>query len=264
MFAAPVVDYILYGKLDAMKVSVCDLLSGKVKTTLEELEAISSPVKFKQEVSSNTPLRFKAGYKKPVVAFEDKQKFIRCICLHQLILSTQSEIDQFIKGLMTNGILNVIRNNPDKPRKLLQHDNNERLTAQVVDNQFHCVFSDKGGNKHRSEEATAFNFSHYLEDVEQGLVSSNVLDPDTEEIHISEVELAPVLQFVTGCDGIPAIGFDTSITTMFDHDKPHRKLTANTCSCTLNFPVCDLLTNYESFNNEFTECMFSSPGFGKV
>ena len=264
MFAAPVVDCILYGKLDAMKVSVCDLLSGKVKTTLEELEAISSPVKFKQEVSSNTPLRFKAGYTKPVVAFEDKQKFIRCICLHQLILSTQSEIDQFIKGLMTNGILNVIRNNPDKPRKLLQHDNNERLTAQVVDNQFHCVFSDKGGNKHRSEEATAFNFSHYLEDVEQGLVTSNVLDPDTEEIHISEVELAPVLQFVTGCDGIPAIGFDTSITTMFDHDKPHRKLTANTCSCTLNFPVCDLLTNYESFNNKFTECMFSSPGFGKV
>ena len=61
MFAAPVVDCILYGKLDAMKVSVCDLLSGKVKTTLEELEAISGPVKFKQEVSSNTPLRFKTG-----------------------------------------------------------------------------------------------------------------------------------------------------------------------------------------------------------
>lgn len=84
-------------------------------------------------------------------------------------------------------------------------------------------------------------------------MTSNVLDPETEEIHISEVELAPVLQFVTGCDGIPAIGFDTSISTMFDHDKPHRKLTANTCSCTLNFPVCDLLTNYESFKNEFTE-----------
>ena len=59
MFAAPVVDYILYGKLDAMKVSVCDVLSRKVKTTLEELEAIRGPVKFKQEVSSNTPLRFK-------------------------------------------------------------------------------------------------------------------------------------------------------------------------------------------------------------
>ena len=88
MFAAPIVHYILYGKLDALKVSVSDLASGKVKTTLEELEAISDPVKFKQEASFNTPLRFKAGYTKPIVAFEDKEEFIRCICLDQLILST--------------------------------------------------------------------------------------------------------------------------------------------------------------------------------
>ena len=240
MFAAPVANYILYGKLDAVKVSVCDLLSGKVKTTLEGLEAISDPVKFKQEASFNTPLRFKAGYTKPIVAFEDKQEFIRCICLHQLILSTQSEIDH---------------------HKLLQHDNNERLTADIVDNQFHCIFSDQGRNKRRGEEAIAFNFSNYLEDVDQGLVTSNVLDPDTEEIHTSEMELTYVLQFVTGCDGTPAIGFDTSLTIMFDHNKPHRKLTANTYS---NFPVCDLLANYESFKNEFTERMFSSPSFGEV
>ena len=235
MFAAPVVDYILYGKLDAVKVLLGDLISGKVKTTLEELEAISDPVKFKQEASFNTPLRFKAGYTKPIVAFDDKKEFIRCICLHQLMLSTRSEIDQFIKGLMTNGILDFIRNNPDKSRKLLQHDNNERLTAEVVDNQFHRIFSDQGSNKRRSEEAIAFNFSHYLEDVEQGLVTSNVLDPDTEEIHTSKVKLAHVLQFVTGSDRIPAIGFDTSLTIMFDHDEPYRKLTVNTCSCTLNY-----------------------------
>ena len=74
-------------------------------------------------------------------------------------------------------------------------------------------------------------------------MTSNVLDPDTEDIHTRTVELAHVLQFVTGCDGIPATGFDTSLTIMFDHDEPHRKLTANTSSGTLNLPVCDLLTN---------------------
>ena len=142
MFAVPVVDYTLYGKLNAVKVSVNDLTSGKVKTTLEELEAISNPVKFKQESSLNTPLRFKAGYTKPIVAFEDKEEFITCICLHQLILTTQSEVDQFIKGLMTNGILDGIRSNPDKSCKLLKHDDNERLTAEIVDSQFHCIFSD--------------------------------------------------------------------------------------------------------------------------
>ena len=69
MFAAPVVDYILYGKLDAMKVSVCDLLSGKVKTTLEEVEAISGPVKFKQEVSSNTPFKVQSRIYKACCGF---------------------------------------------------------------------------------------------------------------------------------------------------------------------------------------------------
>ena len=64
----------------------------------------------------------------------------------------------------------------------------------------------------------AFNFSHYLEDVEQGLVTSNVLDPDTEEIHTSKVNLAYVLQFVTGCDAIPAIGFDTSLKWYYDEN----------------------------------------------
>ena len=33
MFAAPIVDYIMYGKLDAVKVSVSDLTNGKVKAT---------------------------------------------------------------------------------------------------------------------------------------------------------------------------------------------------------------------------------------
>ena len=45
---------------------------------------------------------------------------------------------------MTNGILDVIRNNPEKSRKQLQHDNNERLTAEVVDDKFHCIFYDQG------------------------------------------------------------------------------------------------------------------------
>ena len=99
-----------------------------------------------------------------------------------------------------------------------------RVTAEIVDNQFQCIFIDQGSNKRVSEEAIAFNFSHYLEDVEQGLMTSNVLDPDTEEIHTRRVELAHVLQFVTGCDGIPATGFDTSLAIMFDHDEPHGKL----------------------------------------
>ena len=57
-------------------------------------------------------------------------------------------------------------------------------------------------------------------------------------------ELAHVLQFVTGCPALPATGFDTNLTIVFDHEEIQRKLSANTCSCTLNIPVCDLLASY--------------------
>lgn len=151
----------------------------------------------------------------------------------------------------------MIRNSPNQSRKLLQYYEHEKLTAQ-------CVFSVEGSNKRAKEEAIAFNFTHYLEDVEEGLITTTVLDPETDEIHTSKVELAHVLQFVIGCPGLPATGFHTNLTIVFDHEEIQRKLSANTCSCTLNIPVCDLLASYESFKSEFTECIFSSPGFGKV
>ena len=122
----------------------------------------------------------------------------------------------------------------------------------------------EGSNKRAKEEAIAFNFTHYLEDVEEGLITSTVLDPETDEVHTSKVGLAHVLQFVIGCPGLPATGFHTNVTIDFDHEEIQRKLSANTCSCTLNIPVCELLASYESFKSEFTECILSSPGFGKV
>lgn len=89
----------------------------------------------------------------------------------------------------------------------------EKLTAEVVDNQFQCVLSMEGSKK-RAEEAIAFHFTHYLEDVEEGLITTIVLDPETDEIYTSKVELAHVLQFVAGCPTSPATGFNTNLTTV--------------------------------------------------
>ena len=263
MFSVPIVDYIVHGKLEAVSASVSDLPTGKVRSKLEELEAINDPVKFKQEASFNTPFRFEAGYTKPVVSFENKAELIRCICLHYLVISTLPEIDQFIEGLKTSGVLEFIRNNPNQSRKLLQLNEDQRLTAEIVDELFHFSFSE-GSNKRTSEEAIAFNFTHYLEDIAAGEITTTILDPETDGITTCKVGLEHILQFVTGCPIVPATGFDTNLTCMFDHVDCDKKLTVNTCSCTLNFPVSELLKDYQSFKNEFTECIFSSPGFGKV
>ncbi|KAK3701595.1 hypothetical protein QZH41_007413 [Actinostola sp. cb2023] len=188
-FAPPVVDYIIQGKLDAVSISIKDLPIGKVRARLEELDKISDPGEFKKEASFNTPFRFKAGYSKPIVPFEAKEEFIRCICLHYLILSTLPEIEQFIQGLKINGVLELIRNNPCQSRKLLQFSENEKLTADRVDKLFHFVLSPSGSNRRSSEEAITFNFTHYLEDVESEEVTTTILDPETDEINTVQVQL---------------------------------------------------------------------------
>lgn len=48
--------------------------------------------------------------------------------------------------------------------------------------QFHCVFIVEGSDKRAKEEAIAFNFTHYLEDVEEGLITTVVLDPEKDEL----------------------------------------------------------------------------------
>ena len=84
----------------------------------------------------------------------------------------------------------------------------QRLTAEVVDNQCQSVLSVEGSNKRAKEEAIAFNLTHYLEDVEERLITTTVPDPDTDEIHTTEVELARVLQFVN--DAPPYLPLDLS------------------------------------------------------
>ena len=264
MFSSPVVDYILHGKLEAVLTSVSDLPNEKVRLKLEELDLISDPEVFKREASFNVQFRFKAGYSKPLVTLEDKQEFFRCICLHYMILSTLPEIEQFIQGLNINGVLDTMRKNPLSSRKLLQSSGVKELSADKVDEMFHFCYSPIGSNKRKDEEAIAFNFRQYLEDVEKELVSTSILDPDTGDLNTVTVQLSHILQFITGCPGIPATGFDSQLSVNFEHTETQRKLTANTCSCTLHLPVGKVLIEYEKFKNEFTECMFNSPGFGQV
>ncbi|XP_031573320.1 G2/M phase-specific E3 ubiquitin-protein ligase-like [Actinia tenebrosa] len=181
-----------------------------------------------------------------------------------MILSTLPEIEQFIQGLNINGVLDVMRSNPMKSRKLLQFSEAEKLNADKVDQLFQFCYSPTGSNNRRDEEAIAFNFTHYLQDVEADRVSTSILDPDTDDLNSITVQLTHILQFVTGCPTIPATGFDKQLSVMFNHTETQRKLTANTCSCTLYLPVSKVLVEYESFKQEFTECMFSSPAFGVV
>lgn len=73
-----------------------------------------------------------------------------------------------------------------------------------------------------------------------------------------------VLQFITGSYQVPALKFDPVLSVQFLHNVPGRKMNANTSSNTLTLPVTSKYLDYNLFQEEFTTCIFDSPGFGNV
>ena len=262
-FLAPVVaDYIIYGTIEKANASIKDIPKAKVREKLEELQSIEDPQAFSKVASFECSFRFKAGFSKPVIKFEERDKMFRAIALHYTLLSSLSEIEQFIDGLNIHGLVDCLRQHPYEARKLFVYAENQ-LTAELLDDLFVPVFSPRGSNKRASEEAVSLNFSRYLEEVETGNVTSDIVDLTNDEVSQIVVVLSNVLQFITGSSSVPALGFVDQPSITFQHDS-QRKMSANTCANTLHLPVNTTFSTYDDFKAEFTSSMVCSPGFGNV
>ena len=265
-FAPPVVDYILYGTLEKVSFDVEYIPDRQIRDKLKELDSITDRDDFQREAeaSRNTDIRFDCGYSKPIVKYEDKEDLFHAICMHSTILASQTELNQFIDGLKLYNALDIIRAFPDSARSLLQNVGCKKLSAEDLDKLFTFELSPVGSNRRQKEEAIVMNFTRYLEDVEEGSITSVLVDPDTNEEINASVNLSQILQFVTGAAEIPPLRFKNQPRVVFNHVDPLRKLEANTCALQLCLPAKDKMTENDSFKEESTDCILNSPGFGKV
>ena len=252
-FLRSVTDYILYKDFAKITPTVDEIPDHSVRNALIDLLNIEDSATFDEEASFNFSLRFQAGYTKPLVSKIDTEELTRCMALHYTVLFCQAELDQFLEGLALNGVLDALRQHPSQSRKVLEN-HHDILTAEVVDDLFHTEYSVQGNIKREKEEAISFNFSNFLEEVESGKICHDEGTPMT---------LGDVLAFITGATNVPVIGFDQQPTITFDFNAPEGwKLTSNTCSNTIHFPVNSVLLEYESFKEEVTFCIRNSQGFG--
>ena len=195
---------------------------------------------------------------KLLVTIENKNEFVKAIALHAIIYSSLSELNQFIDGLKTCGILDLVRSNPEQLRAVFQYGK-ATLTADLLDDIFDPSFSPEGSNKRVKEERIVFNFNQMLENVEKGKV--------VEELGETElsISLSHILMFATGAAEIPAIGLIPRPSIRFNHNtSEERKLSVSTCANILTLPVSERMASLESFQEEFMFCMLNSPGFGNV
>ena len=173
-----------------------------------------------------------------------------------MILVSLSELEQFIHGLNNCNLLQLIRSNPEAFRMIFEYSN-QLLTAEMVDEVFDPVYSPVGSSAFVEEQAIMFNFNQLLEDIEQGKVSVDI------EGQSFKFTLGDILQFVTGCRDIPAIGFLPQPSISFLHgDDAKKKLSPNTCANILRFPVTEKMLKYPYFKEDIIFCIVNSPGFG--
>ena len=191
--------YILYGCVEKRTTSVGDVPNVKVRQKLEELQCCTDPEDFKQLASFNCSMRFKASYTKAIVTIDDKASLIWYICLHYTLLYALLHLGQFINGLKLYGLLEVIRQVPEKARVQFQVCEESQLTAEIVDELFEVQFSPEGSNKQPKEEAIEFHFTTLMEENEVGAIKGKVFEFSTESSTEVVFSLGDILQFVTAC-----------------------------------------------------------------
>ena len=131
-------------------------------------------------------------------------------------------------------MLHLIKEDPDSFRCLFEVGN-AKLTAEDVDSISDPVFSPAGSNKFAIEQSIIFNFNQYLEDAESGKVTGQLEDREVK------VSLSDILQFATGAQHVPAVGFSPRPTIVFLHHlHMARKISTNSCANILKFPVSGL------------------------
>ena len=177
-FTPTIPDYKVYGKIEKVSRCITDVPNPKVRQKLEDLEKIKDLEVFTKVASFKCPFRSQAGFSKPVITIEDKDKLFHAIALHSTLLTSLSEINQFVEGLNLYGLLNHLHQYPLKACHLFLHTRNQ-LTAEKMDDLFMPLFSPRESNKHTSGEAVSLNGSSYLEDVESGNITCNVVDFNT-------------------------------------------------------------------------------------
>ena len=82
------------------------------------------------------------------------------------------------------------------------------------------LFAEPGSNKRELEERVSFNFTRYLEDVNDAKVKGTIQDFDTAEKSHVVITTGMVLQFITGSYQVPALKFDPVPSLKFLHDDP--------------------------------------------
>lgn len=96
----------------------------------------------------------------------DRDKLINTIALYYTVVRCKAQVDQLTEGLRVLGILELMKENPNKAKDLLIYKEPEHLTADKIISMFSSRLSSVGSNSREDEEQIVLFWVHFLQLIE--------------------------------------------------------------------------------------------------
>ena len=260
-FCSALASHIL--SIDIPPLNSSDVPCFDLKQKLEQAEASQTQEEL-DRILQDLDERFEAGYNKLVINLSDKKDVVDKVTRHWMITRQLQEVEQFVRGMRSNGVLDMLKRHKDESLMEFVYDS-KHLTARKIQDMFRIVYSDDEEKKKR-EQDVAYNWCNFLDELELHAVKevrvSDFLAEEDEEKSLS-MKLEDVLFFLTGSKFLPSISIGSG-RIIFDHDSDQeRRISVSTCALKLTFPICERYMS-EEFTTNIMDDIISSPGFGMV
>ncbi|XP_062522350.1 G2/M phase-specific E3 ubiquitin-protein ligase-like [Corticium candelabrum] len=234
--APAIYTYMATMSLDSVidEISPLDLPDPNLADTVEKISEMnddSSP-EFQSLVASLGEFIIAAGYTHKVTA-TNKADMVLKIFLHEIVLSRKAELDQLSVGL--GPLMDLARRHPDKIRPLLTASASTPLTSGLF-----------------------LNLVTY-----ESTLSPNLKDCFVHYVHHSEsTNLRTLLQFCTGCNEIPVMGFHEPSTITVSST---RSVFPNAATCAMILELPRQVDNQDEFTANMNAVLdMQATGFGVV
>ncbi len=188
-----------------------------------------------------------AGTMKVMRTKADVDKVIQLTINWHVLGRCEPSYSSFKEGLRALGVLEAISAHPKLFRDVLCY-RSECLTSVIMESIFKVIRADEGSNRRNAESLVL----SYWNDVLQGAEE----DP-------TEISLAEILFFASGCKVLPPLGMRGEVQFLHDVEKDgnlSRLPKANTCACIIKLPVVH--NDYNSFKNAMVFGIKNARGFG--
>ncbi|XP_067314252.1 uncharacterized protein [Pseudorasbora parva] len=238
----------LYSQISALpppNFTLEEVADHDIRNQLEKINTAGSVEEARAAISAFADTLGVMGAFNYIKNFEERDQVVRIALKFYLQDRLSQAITQLKEGLMTLGVLDHIVAN-QKQFKPVFIASDAPLTSADMAHLFKPIFSPVGSNRRRSENRTLAFWRDWLLEVEEG--------------NVGNVKLEDILIFASGASKIPLAGFQEKPTITFLEPGLGRSLpTANTCSVSLNLPMC---TTFNDFSEGMALAIVCAKTFG--